>query len=183
MQFYDEDSLKPKPNEQIEKCNPKNDDKNFFLSSANQLIHILIYMDAIPTIVQGIVPINYLDIPDYCQKFEEEKLEQMMSEDKSVSSCKDFSEIHNDFSETQKSLAEIWRNVLSLSEEEYRNLDKESDFFDLAPSWCVTFELIFLKKEISRVFEISIDSIAMDDHSTLSEQAILIDRMINQDSE
>lgn len=119
---------------------------------------------------------------DYCQNFNEEELKQQATEpdlkevmkDQSINSFKDFS----NFSETEKKLAEIWRDVLLLSKEEYEALDKESDFFDLTPSWCVTFEINSLLREISRVFGISPDFLAVDDYSTLSEQATLINNAI-----
>lgn len=159
-----------------------NGNENFFRDSANQLIHTLLYMDAIPESVRGTIPISYQQVPDYCKIFNEEELEQQATErdlkevmkEQSINSFKDFS----NFSETEKKLAEIWRDVLLLSKEEYEALDKESDFFDLTPSWCVTFEINSLLREISRVFGISTDSLPVDDYSTLSEQAALINNAI-----
>jgi hypothetical protein len=50
-------------------------DENFFRDSANQLIHTILYLNQIPTVVRGIVPISYSNVPDYCQKFKEQSIE------------------------------------------------------------------------------------------------------------
>lgn len=119
---------------------------------------------------------------DYCQKFNEEELKQQATErnlkevikDQSINRSKDFS----DFSQTEKKLAEIWRDVLFLSKEQYEALNTESDFFDLTPSWCATFEINSLLREISHVFGISTDFLDVDDYSTLSKQAAVINNAI-----
>lgn len=54
--------------------------ENFYRNSANQLIHTLLYMDAIPKVIRGIIPISYERVPDYCQSFTEEELEQQVTE-------------------------------------------------------------------------------------------------------
>lgn len=97
-----------------------------------------------------------------------------MTKNQNTNNFRDFS----DFSDTEKKLAEIWKDVLSLSTQEYEGLNKESDFLDLTPSWCKTIEINLLSGQISRIFEISVDSIAVDDCSTLKDQAAEIDRAI-----
>lgn len=81
------------------------------------------------------------------------------------------------FSNTERKLAEIWKNVLFLSAQKYYALHKTSDFFEFV-GWCATHELADLKQQIEYTFKISTEPFALDDYSTLSAQAALIDRII-----
>lgn len=81
------------------------------------------------------------------------------------------------FSDTERKLAEIWKNVLFLSTQEYNDLNKTSDFFRFV-GWCATHELADLKQQIEYVFKISTEPFALDDYSLFAEQAALIDRII-----
>jgi hypothetical protein len=96
-----------------------------------------------------------------------------MLEDKTIHSLQGFSQ-------TEKKLANIWRKVFLLSREQYESLTKDSDFFEFT-YWCGTFEIYDLEQEIDEAFGISINSVAvdaLDNYSTLCEQAAFIESLI-----
>jgi hypothetical protein len=141
-------------------------------------------LNNIPTIIRGIVPISYSDLPDYYRKFEREELERYSTEvSKEEVMENHYANNFKDFSDTERKLAEIWRDVLCLSEEQCKELNKESDFLDLLPSWCGTFEINFLNKKINQIFQIPIDSICQVNYSTIKELAAWIDRFQNHGQE
>lgn len=81
------------------------------------------------------------------------------------------------FSDTEVKLAEVWKNALFLSTQKYNAVSKSSDFSDFI-SGCVTIKLSRLTKQIEHIFNISTEPFDLDDYSTLSEQAALIDSII-----
>ncbi|NJO93224.1 MAG: acyl carrier protein [Hydrococcus sp. RM1_1_31] len=87
-----------------------------------------------------------------------------------------FANNFNDFSDTERKIAEIWRDVLCLSKKQFEELNKDSDFFDLLPSWCATFEINSVNRDINQMFHIPIDLISISENSTIKELAARIDR-------
>jgi hypothetical protein len=81
------------------------------------------------------------------------------------------------FSETEKKLSEIWKNVLFMSAQKYDTLNKSSDFFDFT-GWGSTLKLASLTGKIKDAFKISTEPFSLGEYSILSEQAALIDRII-----
>jgi hypothetical protein len=160
------------------KKNMSDNNENFFRNSGNKLIHTVLYLQNIPTIIRGIVPNNHSNIPDYYQKFEQEELKQQSTEVNREEKIMEDRSVENfkDFSDTERKIAEIWRDVFDLSKKQFEELNKDSDFFDLLPSWCATFEINSLNRDINQIFHIPIDLISIADNSTIKELAARIDR-------
>ncbi|MGG6267067.1 hypothetical protein ACQ4M3_12945 [Leptolyngbya sp. AN03gr2] len=147
-------------------------DTGFYRDSTNRLTHTLRYLDAVPEILQRIAPINYRDIPDYSQKLTHTSSEQQQIDNKIMSIDEEVNDVQQ-FTETERKLAEIWRYALSLSIERYQSLTQESDFWDLA-GWCATIPYTLLKNQLESEFGIVLDE-SIEDHSTLREQATWLD--------
>ena len=81
---------------------------------------------------------------------------------------------------TEKVLADVWKKVLSLSEEEYQTLNQNSNFEALLPDWCATYELAMLNNGIRERFGISSEELRNEitDLNTLGKQAAVIERFL-----